>query len=71
MDIDFKYHYRFKNGENRSVSMPDGYTQELANSSMVTMRRVYPNGDEVIQVISKDYVDLFSTFELEVTPLQI
>jgi len=68
MDIDFKYHYRFPSGENYSVAMPKGYSQDLINISKGTFRNVYPNGDEVIQVISKDYVDLFSTFELEVTP---
>lgn len=67
MDKEFPFHYRIKAGSKFKFETPSAEGRELeviGNANAV--REIYATGDELFHFHSKEYIDLFSTFELTI-----
>lgn len=67
MDNQFPYHYRLLKGTKFNFDYPSNKGRKMETfGSPRALRISFPSGDELFQIISKDFVDLFSTFEIQI-----
>ncbi|MBZ5969012.1 hypothetical protein [Leuconostoc gasicomitatum] len=67
MDKDFPYHYRIDKGSQFKYETPSSVGRNIETIGSPSATRItFDNGDELFQIFSRDFVDLFSTFELKI-----
>lgn len=67
MDNAFPYHYRLKKGSQFKYETPSAVGRNIETIGGPNATRItFANGDELFQILSNDFVDLFSTFQLKI-----
>lgn len=67
MNKEFLYHRRLNKDTQFKYETPSSEGRKIETiGSPNAFRFTFANGDELFQIVSKDYVDLFSTFELKI-----
>lgn len=70
MDKKFPYHYRVPVDVDFAIKTPGAKDSNFEQTSdKKASRKMFSNGDELFQFTSKEYVDLFSTFEISIVRL--
>ena len=67
MEKEFYYHYRVKRGVNFKHETPSYERKDLEIIGTTDVSKTsFTNGDELFRITSKEYIDIFSTFELKI-----